>query len=52
MKRPIAIVLVALIIVSLTFSTIALFQGNFGAALSVYPLLILAYFLILSGKKK
>ncbi len=52
MNRPIAIVLIVLITASLIFSTFALFQGNFAAALSVYPLLILAYFFIRSVKKK
>lgn len=46
MNRPIATLLIVLIIASLTFSTFALFQGKFAAALSVYPLLILAYFLV------
>ena len=44
MNRPIAILLIGLIRASLTFSTFALFQGKFAAALSVYPLLILAFF--------
>ena len=52
MNRPIAILLIVLIIVGLLFSTFALFQGKFAAALSVYPLLILAYFFIRSVDKK
>ncbi len=52
MKRPIAIVLVVLIIVGLSFSTVALFQGNFVAAISVYPLLIIAYFFTQFSKRK
>jgi hypothetical protein len=43
MNRPIAILLIALIIVGLLFSTYALFQGKFVEALFVYPLLIIAY---------
>jgi hypothetical protein len=52
MNRPIAILLIALIVASLTFSTFALFQGKFVAALSVYPLLIVAFLFIRSGKGK
>ena len=52
MNRPIAILLIVLIIASLIFSTVALFQGKFVAALSVYPLLIVAYLFIRSGKEK
>ena len=43
MNRPIAILLIVLIIVGLLFSTFALFQGKFVEALLVYPLLIIAY---------
>jgi len=52
MNRPIAIFLIVFIIASLIFSTYALFQGKFAVALSVYPLLILAYFFIRSSKKQ
>ncbi len=52
MNRSIAILLLVLICVGLIFSTFALFQGQFALALSVYPLIILAYFMIRSGKKK
>ena len=52
MNRPIAILLIVLIVASLTFSTFALFQGKFAAALSVYPLLIVAYLFIRFGKGK
>lgn len=52
MNRSIAIPLLVLICAGLLFSTFALFQGQFALALSVYPLLILAYFMIRSGKKK
>jgi len=51
MNRPIAILLVGLIIVGLLFSTIALFQGKFVEALSVYPLLIIAYVFSRHGRK-
>jgi len=44
MNRPIAILLLVLMFVGLAFSIFALFQGQFVAALSVYPLLIIAYF--------
>ena len=44
MSRPIAILLIVLIIVGLLFSAFALFQGKFVEALFVYPLLIIAYF--------
>ena len=52
MNRPIAILLMVLIIVALLFSTFALFQGKFYVALSVYPLLIVAYVLSRVGKRK
>ena len=42
MNRPIAILLLVLIIVGMLFSTFALFQGKFVEALLVYPLLIIA----------
>ncbi|MEJ2470020.1 MAG: hypothetical protein P8Y91_05345 [Desulfuromonadales bacterium] len=51
MNRPIAILLIALIILGLGFSTYALFQGKFVAALSVYPLLIIAYVCLRLGKR-
>ena len=51
MTRPIAILLVALIIIGLLFSTFALFQGKFVEALSVYPLLIIAYVFSQHSKK-
>ena len=44
MSRPIAILLIVLIIVGLLFSAFALFQRKFVEALFVYPLLIIAYF--------
>ena len=44
MNRPIAILLIVLIIVGLLFSTFALFQGKFAEALFVYPFLIFVYF--------
>ncbi len=43
MRRPIAMLLLVLITVGLLFSIFALFKGNFVEALSVYPLLIVAY---------
>jgi hypothetical protein len=43
MNRPIAILLLVLIIVGFLFSTFALFQGKFVEALLVYPLLVAAY---------
>ena len=52
MNRQIAILMIVLIIAGLIFSTYALFQGKFAQALSVYPLLVLAYFLMRSGVKK
>ncbi|HKL25858.1 MAG TPA: hypothetical protein VJ910_06490 [Desulfuromonadales bacterium] len=52
MKRPLAILLLALIIVGLLFSTFALFQGKFVEALLVYPLLIVAYIFLRVGKKQ
>lgn len=52
MNRPIAILLVVLIIAGLLFSTFALFQGKFVAALSVYPLLIVAYVFSRLGKRE
>lgn len=52
MNRSIAILLLVLICAGLIFSTFALFQGQFALALSVYPLLILAYFMIRSSKKQ
>ena len=51
MNRPIAIVLIVLIIVGLLFSTFALFQGKFVEALLVYPLLIIAYVFSRRGKR-
>jgi len=51
MNRPIAILLIVLIIVGLLFSTFALFQGKFVEALFVYPLLIIAYIFSRHGKR-
>ena len=51
MNRPIAILLIVLIIVGLLFSTFALFQGKFVEALLVYPLLIIAYVFSRQAKK-
>ena len=51
MNRPIAILLIVLIIVGLLFSTFALFQGKFVEALLVYPLLIIAYIFSRQGKR-
>ncbi len=51
MNRPIAILLIILIIVGLLFSTFALFQGKFVEALFVYPLLIIAYVFSRRGKR-
>jgi len=51
MKRPIAILLVVLLIIGLLFSTYALFQGKFAEALFIYPLLIVAYLFSRFGKK-
>mgnify|MGYP007044779562 FL=1 len=51
MNRPIAILLIVLIIVGLLFSTFALFQGKFVEALLVYPLLIIAYVFSRRGKR-
>ncbi len=52
MNRQIAILLIVLIIAGLMFSTYALFQGKFAEALSVYPVLVLAYFLMRFSDKK
>ena len=52
MNRPIAILLIVLIILALVFSTFALFRGNFVGALSVYPLLIIAYVFLRFNKKE
>jgi len=52
MNRPIAILLIVLVAASLIFSTFALFQGKFVAALFTYALLVLVYFFIQSVKKK
>jgi len=51
MNRPIAILLIVLIIVGLLFSTFALFQGKFVEAIFVYPLLIIAYVFTRRGKR-
>ena len=51
MNRPIAILLIVLIIVGLLFSTFALYQGKFAEALFVYPLLIIAYVFSRYGNK-
>jgi hypothetical protein len=51
MNRPIAILLIVLIIVGLLFSTFALFKGKFIEALLVYPLLIIAYIFSRHGKR-
>ena len=51
MNRPFAILMIFLIILGLGFSTYALFQGKFVAALSVYPLLIIAYVFLRLGKR-
>ncbi len=51
MNRPIAIMLVVLIMVGLLFSTYALFQGKFAEALFVYPVLIIAYVFLQRGKR-
>ena len=50
MNRPIAILFIALIIVSLLFSTFALSRGKLGEALFVYPLLIIIYVISRRGK--
>lgn len=52
MNRPLAILLLVLIIVGLLFSTFALFQGKFVAALLIYPLLIIAYVFLRVGKRE
>ena len=52
MKRPIAILLIVLIIAGLIFSTYALSQGKFVEALIVYPLLVFAYIFMRLGKKE
>jgi len=51
MNRPIAILLLVLIIVGFLFSTFALFHGKFVEALFVYPLLIIAYVFSRHGKR-
>jgi len=51
MNRPIAILLIILIIVGLLFSTFALFEGKFVEALLVYPLQIIAYVFSRRGKR-
>jgi len=50
MNRSVAILLIALTIVGLLFSTYALFQGKFAEALFVYPLLIIAFIFSRRGK--
>jgi len=50
MNRPIAMLLVVLIMAGLLFSIFALFQGKFVEALSIYPLLIVAY--VFSARQK
>ena len=52
MKRPIAILLLVLIIIGFLFSTYALFQGRFVEALLVYPLLVIAFVFTRHGKKQ
>lgn len=52
MNRPIAILLLVFLIVGLLFSTYALFQGEFVAALIVYPLLVVAYIFLRLGKRE
>ena len=52
MNRQIAILLITLVIASLIFSTYALYQGKFVAALFTYALLVLVYFFVQSTKKK
>ena len=52
MNRPIAILLIVLIIAGLIFSTYALSQGKFVEALIVYPLLVFAYIFMRLGKKE
>ena len=51
MSRPIAILLIVLIVAGLLLSTFALFQGKFVEALLVYPLLIIVYVLSRRGKR-
>ncbi len=51
MNRSIAILLVIFLIIGLLFSTFALFQGKFVEALSVYPLLIVAYIFSRHGRR-
>jgi len=50
MNRPIAILLIVLIIVGLLFSAFALSQGKFVEAFFVYPLLIIVYVFSRHGK--
>lgn len=51
MNRPIAILLLVLLIFSLLFSAFALSQGKLGEALFVYPLLIIVYLLTRRRKR-
>jgi len=52
MNRPIAILLIVLMVVGLLFSTFALFQGKFVEAFFVYPLLVIVYVFSQHGKRK
>lgn len=51
MTRPIAVLLLVLILAGLLFSIFALFQGKFVEALIIYPLLIAAYVFSRFGRK-
>lgn len=51
MNRPIAILLIVLLIFSFLFSAFALSQGKFGEAFFVYPLLIIVYLFTRRGKR-
>jgi len=51
MKRPLAMVLLVLLIIGLLHSMYALSQGRFSEALFMYPLLAVCYVFFFAGKK-
>jgi hypothetical protein len=52
MNRPLAMVLLALMIIGLLFSIYSFSQGRFAEALFIYPLLIAIYVFLHIGNKK
>ena len=51
MKRPLAMVLLVLLIIGLLHSMYALSRGRFAEALFMYPLLAVSYVFFFAGKK-